>query len=155
MILIRHGQTEFNRIYSATREDPGIRDPGLTDIGRREAAAAGEALLELGLRRLITSPYRRALETAELIAAKLGLPITVDTLVAERFALAATSARLSQSCAADGRHSASTISRTRGGLNRRKIMIRCSGARSGFVLAWAGAAAPMSQLSRIGALSVR
>lgn len=87
MILIRHGQTEFNRIYSATREDPGIRDPGLTDIGRREAAAAGEALLELGLRRLITSPYRRALETAELIAAKLGLPITVDTLVAERFAL--------------------------------------------------------------------
>jgi len=27
MILIRHGQTEFNRVYSETRRDPGIGDP--------------------------------------------------------------------------------------------------------------------------------
>jgi glucosyl-3-phosphoglycerate phosphatase len=87
VILIRHGQTEFNRIYSATKQDPGIRDPSLTENGRRQAAAVAQAVSELGLRRLIASPYRRALETAELIAAKLELPITVDARVAERFAL--------------------------------------------------------------------
>lgn len=35
--------------------------------------------------RLITSPYIRALETAEIIATHLSLPITVNALVAERF----------------------------------------------------------------------
>ena len=87
MILIRHGQTEFNRIYSATKQDPGSRDPGLTEDGRHQAAAAAQILSQLGLRRLIASPYRRALETAELIADALDLPIAVDALVAERFAL--------------------------------------------------------------------
>ena len=40
VILIRHGQTEFNRVVSVTRRDSGIRDPHLTDLGRRQAAAA-------------------------------------------------------------------------------------------------------------------
>jgi hypothetical protein len=26
VILIRHGQTEFNRVFSVTRQDPGVRD---------------------------------------------------------------------------------------------------------------------------------
>ena len=39
MILIRHGQTEFNRVFSVSRRDPGIRDPALTDRGRRQAQA--------------------------------------------------------------------------------------------------------------------
>ena len=34
MILVRHGQSEFNAVYSVTRVDPGIPDPQLTDIGR-------------------------------------------------------------------------------------------------------------------------
>jgi hypothetical protein len=29
MILIRHGQTEFNRVCSVIWRDPGIRDPAL------------------------------------------------------------------------------------------------------------------------------
>ena len=85
MILIRHGQTEFNRVFSATRRDPGIRDPVLTNHGRRQASAVAGALRRLRLRRLITSPYMRALETTEIIADPLNLPITVDALVAERF----------------------------------------------------------------------
>jgi broad specificity phosphatase PhoE len=44
MILIHHGQTEFNRVYSETRRDPGIRDPRLTALGRRQAAAVAQAL---------------------------------------------------------------------------------------------------------------
>lgn len=84
MILIRHGQTEFNRIFSVTRRDPGIRDPQLTEDGRRQAAAAAQALSQLNLRRLIASPYARALETADIIGAQLDLPITVEALIAER-----------------------------------------------------------------------
>jgi broad specificity phosphatase PhoE len=88
VILIRHGQTEFNRIFSVTRRDPGIRDPSLTEEGRRQAAAVARALSGINLRRLIASPYARALETAEIIAADLDLPITVDGLIAERFVFA-------------------------------------------------------------------
>ncbi len=85
VILIRHGQTEFNRVFSVTRRDPGIRDPHLTDLGRRQAAAVAQALRPSRLRRLISSPYARALETAGIIAEHLGLPISVEPLIAERF----------------------------------------------------------------------
>jgi len=85
VILIRHGQTEFNRVFSVTRRDPGIRDPHLTDLGRRQAAAVAQALRPSRLRKLISSPYARALETAGIIAEHLGLPISVEPLIAERF----------------------------------------------------------------------
>jgi len=86
MILIRHGQSEFNVVYSVTRRDPGIPDPRLTEEGKRQAKAAAEALREAGLERLIASPYTRALETAEIVAAALDLPISVEPLVGERAA---------------------------------------------------------------------
>jgi len=86
MILIRHGQSEFNVHYGRTRQDPGIRDPALTALGRAQAQAAAGALGALGLRRLVTSPYRRALETAEIIAEALGLPVTIDPVIGERVA---------------------------------------------------------------------
>ena len=40
MILMRHGQSHFNVVYGATRRDPGIRDPGLTEKGQAQVAAA-------------------------------------------------------------------------------------------------------------------
>jgi broad specificity phosphatase PhoE len=85
VILIRHGQTEFNRMFSVTRRDPGIRDPYLTDLGRRQAAVVAQALRPSSLQKLISSPYARALETAGIIAEQLDLPITVEPLIAERF----------------------------------------------------------------------
>ena len=84
MILLRHGESAFNAAFNRTRIDPGIRDPGLTDRGRQQAAAAAEQLREHGLRRLIASPYRRALETASIIADGLKLPLSVEPLVRER-----------------------------------------------------------------------
>ena len=84
MILLRHGQSEFNVIYGRTRVDPGIEDPPLTALGRRQAIAAAEVLRRHGIRRLISSPYTRALETAGEIAGVLGLPVTVDPMVRER-----------------------------------------------------------------------
>ena len=86
MILLRHGQSEFNVVFRVTRQDPGIRDPRLTEEGRRQAEAAAEVLVDHGVERLIASPYRRALETAEIVAARLGVPISVEPLVGERVA---------------------------------------------------------------------
>lgn len=86
MILVRHGQSEFNAVYGATRRDPGIRDSGLTELGRRQASEVAAPLRASGVRRLIVSPYARALETAALIAGALdaNLAITVEPLVRER-----------------------------------------------------------------------
>ncbi len=84
MILVRHGQSHFNVHYGATRQDPGIVDPGLTEEGVQQAELAGDSLLGFDIRRILASPYSRTLETAEIIAAQLGLPVTVDPLVRER-----------------------------------------------------------------------
>lgn len=86
MILLRHGQSEFNVHFSATRIDPGIVDPRLTELGHQQARAAAAALAGQPIRRIIASPYWRALETAAPIAAALGLPVEVTRLVGERCA---------------------------------------------------------------------
>jgi broad specificity phosphatase PhoE len=85
VILSRHGQTEFNRVFSITRQDPAVRDPYLTEQGRRQAQAVARVLPSFNLGRLITNPYARALETAGIIARHLSVPITVEPLIAERF----------------------------------------------------------------------
>jgi broad specificity phosphatase PhoE len=84
MILLRHGQSHFNVAFSRTRVDPGLIDPGLTDLGRRQADSAAEALRGRGLKRVMTSPYTRSLETAEILASALGLSIEIEPLVRER-----------------------------------------------------------------------
>lgn len=83
MILMRHGQSEWNVIYAKTRVDPGMPDPGLTEEGRRQAAEAGRALAQRGIKRLIASPYRRTLETAAILAERLSLGVTIEPLVRE------------------------------------------------------------------------
>lgn len=84
MLLLRHGESEFNVVYSATRQDPGIEDPPLTEIGRQQAAVAARGLAGRDLRRVISSPYTRAIETAVIVAEALGLPIEIEPIVRER-----------------------------------------------------------------------
>lgn len=86
MILLRHGQSEFNLLFTETRQDPGIPDPILTPLGHEQAASAAEALAAEGIRRIIASPYTRALQTAAPIARRLGLPVLVNPVVRERYA---------------------------------------------------------------------
>jgi glucosyl-3-phosphoglycerate phosphatase len=83
MILVRHGQSEFNVVYSVTRVDPGIPDPKLTDQGRHQAREVAAALAQHGLTRIVASPYTRAVETAEIIAAALRLDLSIEPLVRE------------------------------------------------------------------------
>ncbi len=84
MILMRHGQSEFNLLFSAAKRDPGIPDPRLTPEGHAQATLAAAALADAGITRIIVSPYTRALQTAAPIAAALGVPVHINTQVRER-----------------------------------------------------------------------
>ncbi|HYB09519.1 MAG TPA: histidine phosphatase family protein [Alphaproteobacteria bacterium] len=88
MILVRHGQSYFNLHYGATGVDPGIEDPRLTEAGRQQAKAVATALARRAVKRLIVSPYTRTLETAEIIAEAMSLPMVIEPLVRERAAFA-------------------------------------------------------------------
>jgi broad specificity phosphatase PhoE len=85
MILMRHGQSEFNLHFSATKRDPGIPDPPLTEAGRAQADRAAASLTDAGITRIIASPYTRALQTVAPIARALGLPVIINPVVRERF----------------------------------------------------------------------
>ena len=86
MILLRHGQSEFNLRFTATKKDPGIPDPPLTPLGQAQAEEAAEQLAGEGLRRIIASPYTRALQTAAPLARRLRIPVHVMPVVRERYA---------------------------------------------------------------------
>jgi len=88
MILLRHGQSEFNLHFGLTRRDPGIIDPRLTELGHAQAEAAARELADQGIRRIIVSPYTRALQTARPIAHAFGITPTIDPIVRERYAFA-------------------------------------------------------------------
>lgn len=88
MILLRHGQSEFNLHFTATRIDPGIVDPKLTPLGHQQAEAAAEVLRHEGIARIIASPYTRALQTAAPVARALNLPVMVHPVVRERYKFA-------------------------------------------------------------------
>jgi glucosyl-3-phosphoglycerate phosphatase len=85
MILLRHGQSEFNLHFTATRRDPGIIDPELTELGHAQAAEAADTLAAEGISRIVVSPYTRALQTATPLARRLNVGLTVSPLVRERY----------------------------------------------------------------------
>jgi broad specificity phosphatase PhoE len=64
LVLLRHGETE----WSKSGQHTGRTDLELTDHGRAQASTAGSALVDLHLDnpKVISSPLRRAMLTAEL-----------------------------------------------------------------------------------------
>ena len=75
LILVRHA-----RPHRADGED-ATADPALTEVGLQQAAATAEFLLGEDVHHVVASPLRRAHQTAEPLAGKLGLDIeTVDGL---------------------------------------------------------------------------
>ena len=76
------------RLHLVRHAEPAARytehpDPGLSDLGRDQAAALIETLAPLGAVELRTSPLRRAVETGEPVAAARGATLVVDEAVAE------------------------------------------------------------------------
>jgi broad specificity phosphatase PhoE len=65
---IRHGQTDLN---SEGRIQGRKSDPSLNKLGRKQAREIAETLSSKGIDLIITSPMKRAMETAEIIAEHL------------------------------------------------------------------------------------
>jgi broad specificity phosphatase PhoE len=84
VIVARHAQSEWNVHFGRTRTDPGIPDAPLTELGRAQARLLADRLARHGVKRLVSSPYRRTLQTAAIVAERLGCPIEVEPLVRER-----------------------------------------------------------------------
>ncbi len=70
--LVRHGQTDWN----AQRRLQGSTDIPLNDVGRGQASDAVSVLSGHEWDAIVSSPLSRAAETADLIAAGLGLSVT-------------------------------------------------------------------------------
>ena len=85
-VLVRHAESEWNHYFGNFRIDAGLPDPVLTPAGLLQAEALAAELAHEPFRRIVTSPYRRTLQTASAIAAALRLPIEIEPLVRERCA---------------------------------------------------------------------
>jgi len=72
--VVQHGQKE--RLAG---------DPGLTALGKIQAAVTAQWLQTRGLKALYSSPLRRAQETGAPIAAATGLPVQLDDRLRERW----------------------------------------------------------------------
>lgn len=84
MILLRHGQTVFNLHFSKTRIDPGVPDPPLTPLGEAQAHEAAVRLQGTSIRRIVASPYARAIQTALIVAEPFELSVEIEPDIRER-----------------------------------------------------------------------
>lgn len=80
LIIWRHGQTDYNLQLRVQ----GQVDVALNERGLRQAEAASRELARLELSRIVASPLTRALQTAETVASRLGLPVETDARLQER-----------------------------------------------------------------------
>jgi len=85
LVLVRHGQSEWNLKNLFT----GWKDPGLTELGVKEAVAAGRKLKDEGFAFDVafTSALSRAQHTLDLALKELGqsnIPITRNLALNER-----------------------------------------------------------------------
>lgn len=78
---MRHGESDANkaRVFS------GHSDPGLTELGQRQAEAVGRRLAEEPVQRVVSSDLRRAADTAKTIARALDVPHDSDPRLREMF----------------------------------------------------------------------
>lgn len=78
VLLLRHGETILTpqRRFSGT----GGGDLPLSPVGREQAQQAGQspALRSAAISAVLCSPLRRCVETAEIVATQLNLPVRVD-----------------------------------------------------------------------------
>ncbi|MFJ4520080.1 bifunctional RNase H/acid phosphatase [Streptomyces sp. NPDC088810] len=77
LVLLRHGETPLTpqKRFSGS----GGTDPALSAAGREQAHRVAEALARRGtIQAIVASPLARTRETAEIVAARLGLDVTVE-----------------------------------------------------------------------------
>ena len=71
LILVRHGRTEWNRVERFR----GRVDIELDEVGIKQAKAAAASIADWQVSAIYSSPLRRALTTAEILAHPFGLEV--------------------------------------------------------------------------------
>ena len=80
LYFARHGQSEANtRHIISNRESPF----GLTSLGKDQAKALAESLMEAPIQAIFSSPVFRARETADILSAAFGKPYQVTEALRE------------------------------------------------------------------------
>jgi broad specificity phosphatase PhoE len=82
ILLARHGETDDNL---PPLRFQGFRDTPLNETGRRQAAELAERLAGDGIVSIWSSDLVRASETAEVVGARIGLPVRLDARLREGF----------------------------------------------------------------------
>lgn len=77
--LVRHGRTAWN----AQRRVMGRLDEGVEPVARRDAEAVADALAAEDVVAIVSSPLRRALQTAGPLANRVGIEPRLDERVSE------------------------------------------------------------------------
>jgi broad specificity phosphatase PhoE len=72
--LARHGESDWN----AANRFQGHSDRPLTDLGREQARGLADLVAAENVEAIYASPLSRALETARIFAARIGLDVVVD-----------------------------------------------------------------------------
>jgi probable phosphoglycerate mutase len=80
LVLVRHGETDWN----ADGRLQGQTDRPLSEEGRRQARRLAEALAAERVEAIYASDLSRSRETAEIVAARLGLQVVLDPGLRER-----------------------------------------------------------------------
>src|SRR6185369_13499978 len=76
LLLIRHGENEFVKTGKLPGHIPGVH---LNERGQKQAQALGEALKDVPIKAIYSSPLERAMETAEPIATSHSLQILQES----------------------------------------------------------------------------
>ena len=74
LFIVRHGQTDHNRDSIALGRD----DVPLNELGARQAEALAQRLSAETIAAVYASPLKRAARTADAIAARHGIPVTIE-----------------------------------------------------------------------------
>jgi broad specificity phosphatase PhoE len=80
LLLVRHGETDWN----ADGRLQGQTDRPLSDFGRRQARLLADELADEALDAIYSSDLSRARETAEIVGARLGLPVVLEPDLREK-----------------------------------------------------------------------
>lgn len=76
--LLRHGEADYQPIRERGWPGAAADLAQLSRVGVEQARVAAEELAEVGATALVASPMTRALQTAAILAGRLGLPLSVQ-----------------------------------------------------------------------------
>jgi broad specificity phosphatase PhoE len=76
--LMRHGEADFKPIRERGWPGAAADLAPLSGLGVKQARDAAEGLVGAGITAVVASPMTRALQTAAIVAVRLGLPLSVQ-----------------------------------------------------------------------------